>query len=286
MIPTWNAGPDFPELLRWLRAQQPAEILREIVVVDSSSTDGTEEIARAAGARCTRIPRAEFDHGGTRRRAAESCTGSVVVFLVQDALPVGDRFLETLLRPLEEPGMAASYARVVPRAGASLLVRRDVERDLVAGCARLRKRLRSADEWSAWTPSERRIFAHFSDVAAAVRADVLRALPYRDLAFGEDLEWAKRALEAGRGIAFEPDAVVEHSHESGLARDFRRHRDDAIVERRLFGIRRPGSLPGALARAARLTLRDLGGRPRLLAPGLRLAQSLGRWWGARSVEDL
>jgi len=280
VIPTWNAGPQLAELLARLRAQQPAGIVREIVVIDSASSDGTPELAAREGARVISIAKAEFNHGATRTRAAEGTTAKAVMFLVQDALPVGDRFVASLLAPLADPTIAGAYARVVPHDNATSLVRRDVERDLVAGRARLVKRLSDHPDFAGWSATDRRIFCHFNNVASAIRASVFHELPFRDLPFGEDLDWGKRALEAGHGIAFAAEAVVAHSHESGLARDFARHRDDAVIEAQLFGIRRPRSFLGALARAARLTARDLAGSPPQLAPLLRLAQSLGRWRGA------
>jgi rhamnosyltransferase len=285
VIPTWNGGGELRELLAALRAQRPAELLAEIVVIDSESSDGTPQIAREAGARVIPIARAEFNHGATRTRAADGAETEAIVFLVQDALPEGSGFLASLLEPLGEPGVAGAYARVVPRAGARGAARRDVERDLVAGRARLRKRIASLDEYQLWPAGERRILCHFNNVASAIRAEVFRALPFRALPFGEDLDWGKRALEAGHTIAFAPDAVVAHSHENGWARDFRRQRDDAAIERQLFGTARPRSLAGALARAARLSAEDLAASPRVFAPALRLAQALGRWRGARGSDQ-
>ena len=283
VIPTLNGGPGLRDLLAALAAQRPGGLLAEIVVIDSESTDGTPQLAREAGARVIPIARAEFNHGATRARAAEGSASGALVFLVQDALPQGDRFLASLLEPFEEAEVAGAYARVVARAGAGACARRDVERDLVAGRARLRKRIENRDEYQQWPAGERRILCHFNNVASAIRTEVFRALPFRALPFGEDLDWGKRAIEAGHTIAFAPDAVVAHSHESGWRRDFLRHRDDASIERQLFGIERPRSLPAALARAARFTAADLAGSPRAFAPGLRLAQALGRWRGARAA---
>ena len=83
-------------------------------------------------------------------------------------------------------------------------------------------------------------------------------------------------------------SVVEHSHPSALAADFRRHLDDARVLRVLFD-ERPGFV--ALAGGAALeVLRDLRAlkdrspserlRYGLYSPWLRTAQALGRLAGA------
>ena len=97
IIPTYNAGPDFEGLLRRLQSQsRPPE---EIIVIDSSSTDGTAETALQAGARVIRIPKAQFDHGGTRNHAAQQATGETLVFMTQDACPADAYLIERLLMP-------------------------------------------------------------------------------------------------------------------------------------------------------------------------------------------
>ncbi len=48
VIPTLNAGPGFGELLEKVRAQE-GDFEREVIVIDSGSTDGTVELARRYG---------------------------------------------------------------------------------------------------------------------------------------------------------------------------------------------------------------------------------------------
>ena len=62
VIPTRNGGARFREVLTALDAQE-IEGGFELVVVDSSSTDGTAEAAAAAGAVVERISPADFNHG-------------------------------------------------------------------------------------------------------------------------------------------------------------------------------------------------------------------------------
>lgn len=283
IIPTWNAGPGLRELLHRLRAQEPAGLLSKIVVIDSESSDNTVKIASQAGAEIIKINKADFNHGKTRSRAAQGAQEDILVFTVQDALPENSLFLQNLLAPFSDPDVAATYARVLPRSDASALVRRDVGRDLVAGRARLYKKIADFNHYKSWPASDRRIFCHFNNVASAIRRDVFEQIPFRSLPFGEDLDFGKRALEAGHAIVYVPDAIAIHSHKSALARDFARHRDDAIIEKQLFGIVKPKSVAGALARAARMTFSDMIGSPVAFSPILRIAQSLGRWRGGATV---
>lgn len=78
-IPSKDAGPGFAANLRALREQRLEEEV-EIVVVDSSSRDGTADAARAAGARVLVIPPEDFNHGRTRNLLAQQACGDILVF--------------------------------------------------------------------------------------------------------------------------------------------------------------------------------------------------------------
>ncbi len=113
IIPTLNASPFLPELLDVLNRQTVTD--KEIIVIDSSSTDNTVEIAKSYGARTILIPKAEFDHGGTRNMAASMAEGEMLIFLTQDALPTDEHFIENLIMPLGKDNVVACYGRQLPR---------------------------------------------------------------------------------------------------------------------------------------------------------------------------
>ena len=70
----------------------------KVLIVDSSSTDGTPELARAAGFKVWSIPRDEFNHGNTRHRAAELVPDcDILVYLTQDAILNGANAIENLV---------------------------------------------------------------------------------------------------------------------------------------------------------------------------------------------
>ena len=83
IIPTKNGGPLFKKLIVSLAMQthQPDELL----LLDSESADETVREAVEAGFSVVAIPRASFDHGGTRQYGVERATGDVVIFMTQDA---------------------------------------------------------------------------------------------------------------------------------------------------------------------------------------------------------
>jgi rhamnosyltransferase len=85
--------------LRALRTQTVKNL--DILVIDSSSSDETVDIAKQHAIQTVIIPKEEFDHGGTRTLAGKTrSVGDILVYLTQDALPCDDRAIETLIQPL------------------------------------------------------------------------------------------------------------------------------------------------------------------------------------------
>ena len=95
VVPTRNGGARFRACLSALFRQRPAP--SAVVVVDSGSDDGTPEAARQAGAQVLEIASKDFDHGRTRSLGAQQLAeADVLIFLVQDAVPLGTDCLATL----------------------------------------------------------------------------------------------------------------------------------------------------------------------------------------------
>ena len=58
------------------------------------------------------LTKEEFDHGGTRRQAAELSDAEILVFMTQDAVPADEYVIGNLVKVLEEDEMTgAAYAR-------------------------------------------------------------------------------------------------------------------------------------------------------------------------------
>ncbi len=290
LLPTRDGADDLARLLPALAAQELFGEA-ELIAIDSSSRDGTVELLRAARARVEVIPAAEFGHGRTRNRMAAQARGELFVFLSQDVVPVGPRYLTELVAPFADPRVAGAYARVLPEEGGDPLAARTV---LDLPEARAVPEVRDLDGkeglWSL-APAERARYLRFNNVASAVRASVFRDLPFPDVSFGEDFAWAARALSAGHRIAYAPGAVAHHAHAYGPRAAFRRYRTDAEFHAQIHGWRLRPSLASAakgfLFEVARDTAWLARERPRgafgalLRAPGLRAAQVLGQYVGSR-----
>lgn len=272
LIPTFEGEADLERLLPALQAQRCAGGF-EILAIDSDSRDATRQLLRAHGIPVTRIERSEFGHGSTRNALARAAAGSLCVFLSQDALPAGPEFLEEILKPLEDPGVAGVQARILPHPDQDALTRRTA------------LDLAEAGEELALGPDD----IVFNNVASAIRRKDLMETPFPELPFGEDWAWASAARAKGRRLAFAPRAVVFHAHCYTPNEAFRRYEIDAAFRRQVLAEEvRPGwlSVLRGIAYEVRQDLRfvrDTGASyaDLLRSPGLRAAQILGQFAGTR-----
>lgn len=242
VIPTWNGGERFIQLLQCLAAQD-LEGGFELVVIDSGSSDETARAANAAGARVESIPQAEFNHGATRNRGIELAQGEIVALLTQDALPMDAGYLTAIAGAFEDQSVDGAYARQFPREDCDpLLAERlrqwsasrsePVRSSFVAGDAEASKA-----RFEELPPLERYLACAFDNVASALRRSTWEKHPFPARSFGEDVAWARELLLAGGTIAFEPSARVEHSHRIELMREFKRIYCDHRNLMELFGLR-------------------------------------------------
>lgn len=234
VIPTLNAGPEFEELLKKISAQE-GDFDREILVVDSGSTDGTVELARRYGATVHQIRREEFDHGATRNRGISFARGEYVALTVQDAVPLDERWLATMVENLEkDERVAGVYSRQIPRGESSALTRVLINDLATASLERREQFAKSPEHYRKMPPKKRRRLAVFDDVSSCLRRSVWEELPYEKTDFGEDIRWGKKVVEAGYKIVYEPRSAVYHSHERGAMYDLRRYYKDQRVLLELF----------------------------------------------------
>ena len=218
VIPVKDGGLDLVRCLQAIAAQRVEEEV-EVVVVDSGSSDGSPARARGLGAHVVEIPAAEFTHGGSRNLGTAQARGDVVVFTTQDAYAADERWLATLVAPLREGDdrVAGVYGRQLPHTDAIPPERYFL--DFLYGEIARRQRLSSPEQLSFESTL-------FSNVNAAVPRAVLERFPIaNDVVMSEDQEWSRRVLLAGYEIAYEPRAVVQHSHAYSLAAAFRRFYD-------------------------------------------------------------
>lgn len=229
VVPTCNARKYWTALSTGLRLQGlPAS---QILIVDSSSEDGTRELAAREGYQVFRIDRCDFNHGGTRKLAMDLVPwASVVVYLTQDAVLATSDSIDLLLSAFEDRSVAAAYGRQLPR--------------LVAGPIEAHARLFNYPPIGEVRNFESRrtlgIKAAFlSNSFSAYRVSELLEVGGfpSDVIIAEDALVTGKLLLAGWKSAYVAEARVYHSHAFTIADEFRRYFDIGVCHRRELWLR-------------------------------------------------
>lgn len=207
----------------------------EVLAIDSGSRDRSKEILSRYPVRLVEIPPEQFNHGETRNLGGRLAhpEAAYLVYLSQDATPADADWLTALVAPMDDdPMVAGVFSRHLPRPGASpALVRQLTTRWQTGGTERLVKRMPASRE--AYE-ADRFFYIYFSNTSSAIRRRVWAEIPFRPLPFGEDADWAERALFAGYTLVFEPRSRVFHSHDYGLFELFCENADYAAAFQERF----------------------------------------------------
>lgn len=226
IIPVRNGGPRWREAASALLAAVPDP--SRVAVIDSSSTDGSDRVAEAAGFQLARIPVSEFNHGRTRQWGVDRfCAGGrFVVFLTQDAVLDSPSSITTLLAAFDDPEVGAAYGRQRPHVDAKPFGAHAAT--YLYPATSHRRTLADAPRFGIRT-------TYLSNSFAAYRLESLRAcggFP-SDLILGEDTRVALRVLLAGQAIAYRADATVRHSHDYTIFQEMQRYFDFGVLHAQL-----------------------------------------------------
>lgn len=223
IVPTLNAAADWgrfaPALLQCVAPEQ-------VLILDSSSTDGTAALARAAGFRVHCIQQSEFSHGGTRQLGAELLPqAEILVYMTQDAILADPDSLARLLCCFQDPMVAAAFGRQLPRPG--------------AGPIETHARLFNYPGISGIRTLDSRNSLRFKTIfisnsfAAYRRSALLSSGGFpKNVIFGEDTVTLARLLLDGWKAAYVAEARVYHSHSYNYGQELRRYFDIGVLHSR------------------------------------------------------
>jgi glycosyltransferase involved in cell wall biosynthesis len=261
-----------------LAAVRGQSVDAELVVADTSSTDGSAELARSFGA--TVVPVERFSHGGTRNLLMERSTGEHVAFLTQDALPADERWLERLLHGFtlaDDVALVYGPSRAV--AGAPISVARELDSWFGSLAPDGRPRIdRTRD------PQGPGAETFFTSANAALARAAWTKVPFPDVPYAEDQALARAMLRAGYAKAFMPDAAVIHSHDYAARAQFRRAFDEWRALHEVHGWVQPLAPLSTLLKLQSEVRKDLRGLP----PGAlaREAPRSLRHWTVRAAGSI
>lgn len=218
-----------------------AKVRPRVLVVNSSSNDGTVEEAQRLGAETLVIPREEFNHGSTRERARQHLGTTIVVMMTPDAYLREPADLDRLVAPMLEGRASLSYGKQIPHEGADFF-----EAYLRQFNYPEKSHVRSMDDVPQYG-----VYSFFSSNAFAgyLNSALDEIGGFRSTLTSEDAIAAAMLLRAGHSIAYVAEAVVHHSHRYTLAEEFRRYFDTGYGRRQYRDVFSFAGRHGRLGRA-------------------------------------
>lgn len=266
IIPTFNGKSELARLFDSMRfLNSPVDTF----IVDSSSRDGTQELARLHTEHVTVIPSAQFNHGGTRQRMVDLNPGyDIYVFLTQDACLVDPHAIDRMVEHFADPKVGAVCGRQLPHLDATPLARH----------ARLFNYPEGIEvRTMADVPALGIKTVFLSNSFAAYRAQALREVEGfpAHVIFAEDMYVAAKMLMAGWKVAYAGNARCRHSHNYSIVEEFERYFDMGVFHAREPWIRQHfGGTAGEGVRYVLSELKFLGFRYLYLWPAALLRNSM------------
>lgn len=222
IIPTYKPDEKFANLIQMLKKQSYP--ITEILIINTEKKwFPSYRYESDPQIKIYHIAKEEFDHGGTRDKAAHLCDGDILVFMTQDAVPSDPYLIEELVKPFQKEEVAAAYARQLPAKGCSLIER--YTRAFNYGPMSRKKKKSDLPKLGIKT--------YFcSNVCAAYRRDIYESLGgfEKRTIFNEDMIFAGKLIQAGYSVAYVAEAKVIHSHNYTNRELFQRNFDLAVSQ--------------------------------------------------------
>ena len=223
IIPVYKPGKEWEQLLLGLAGQtrKPDRIL---VMNTGKEYWKSKWEQMLPGMEVFHITPAEFDHGGTRDRAARMSQADYLLFMTQDAVPADPHLIGWMMEAMETaPDVRAAYARQLPRPDCRIeeqYTRRFNYPE--ESCVKRKSDL-----------SQLGIKTYFcSNVCAVYDRETycrLGGFPTHAI-FNEDMIFAARLIQNGYAVAYAAKARVIHSHNYSAIQQFHRNFDLAVSQ--------------------------------------------------------
>ena len=223
IIPVYKPGKEWEQLLLGLAGQtrKPERIL---VMNTGEEYWNPKWNQMLPGMEVFHITPAEFDHGGTRDRAARMSHADCLLFMTQDAVPEDPHLIRRMMEAMEvAPDVRAAYARQLPRPDCR------IEEQYT-------RRFNYPEESCVKRKSDLMrlgIKTYFCSNVCAVydRETYCRLGGFPDRAiFNEDMIFAAKLIQNGYAVVYAANARVIHSHNYSAIQQFHRNFDLAVSQ--------------------------------------------------------
>ena len=223
IIPAYRPGKEFPALLEGLEKQDYP--ISRIIVMNTEKEFWNQKWEKEHPlVEVHHLKKQEFDHGGTRKKAAEISDGEIMVFMTQDAIPADSSLIGALTAALTaEDSIGAAYARQLPNSSCSFVE---------AYTRSFNYPENSAVKTEKDIPKYGIKTFFCSNVCAAYKKAVYEKTGgfVEKTIFNEDMIYAGSLIRQGYHIAYAADAKVIHSHNYSCSQQFHRNFDLGVSQ--------------------------------------------------------
>lgn len=215
VIRCYNEEEHIGRLLTGVMAQTIKDV--EIIIVDSGSTDATLSIASRYPVKILSIRPEEFSFGRSLNLGCAAAAGEFIVIASAHVYPVYKGWLEEMIEPFKDPDVAMVYGKQ----------RGDA-----------RAKYTEQQIYKKWYPDESipcQGHPFCNNANSAIRTELWKKLLFNEELTGlEDLDWAKRATELGKKVAYSAKAEIIHIHNESPLKVYNRYKREALAFKRIY----------------------------------------------------
>jgi len=220
VVPVYNGGVIWSECASRIKSNFSGQV----IVIDSSSTDDSAQIALDNGFELHVIPSSEFNHGKTRNDGIMLANDDteIIIFLTQDCLLEGTDSILNIIAFLESDSkLAAVYGRQLPHDDANPISRHARYYNYP-----LKSYVTSFSDSNVVGIKK----AFLSNSFSAYKINALKTIGFFPVntILCEDMFFAARSLQNGYKIGYAASAVAKHSHNYSAAEEFKRYFDIGV----------------------------------------------------------
>ncbi len=234
IIPVYKPEELFSDILHCIKRQsvKPERIILMWTLPDNVSEVVKKQIKEEYEDDITDVyyvNQSEFDHGGTRKLAADKADAEYILCMTQDCMPYDNTLIENLIKGFDKESIAAVYARQIPY-------------DNCNEAEKIVRKFNYPDEMRVQNLNSIKkygIKTYFcSNVCAIYRKSAYTAVGgfVEKTIFNEDMIIAAGLVDEGYIIKYMPEARVYHSHNYTCMQQFRRNFDLAVSHKQYYDI--------------------------------------------------
>lgn len=276
VIPTRNAGELWEEVLKRIAQQsiQPSQV----IILDTESTDQTNCISEKFGYSPIAVKKQDFNHALTRNRGVELLPEDIelVIFMTQDVLLSDSEGFIHLLSAFDDAQVGIAFGRQVAHKWAKPI--------------EIHARQFNYPELSyqrSWQDRKKygikTVFC--SNAFSAIRSSAFRQVGGFDqpLVSLEDIYISAKLLKNRWKLAYQAEAVAEHSHQLTLVEEMQRYQEiGRFYADQSWILQELGAAEGEGVRFVKSELTYLFKYAKTMIP-MAILRTLSKWIGYRSA---